>query len=43
MEERREITHAQRQPVKAARDGPLDGAPDAVARLADPELALGLL
>jgi hypothetical protein len=29
--------------VTAARDGPLDGAPDAVARLADPELALGLL
>jgi hypothetical protein len=29
--------------VKAARDGPLEGAPDAVARLADAELAVGLL
>jgi hypothetical protein len=27
----------------AERDGPLDGALDAVARLADPDLALGLL
>jgi phosphoglycolate phosphatase-like HAD superfamily hydrolase len=28
---------------EAERDGPVDGALDAVARLADPELAVGLL